>query len=288
MKKYLLTGLILLLCAGAVASTRFLIDNTNPTIKTNSTPTIGCNVSFDDLMANATADDNKQIKSFFVEENTLSEIADKKYLTYVAVDTSNNVSKQRVSVNVDHDVTKYHIEVLQPLKAQIRETFKTKDYLVLKNECGWEVDDTFVIENVDFDLKDTYDAKIVAKKHSHAEPVYTTVDVDNFKAPIITLSYDTYKDFTEMIYNDEYFKGFIVSVEDDVDNGDELLDRVTTNWREVMVPYASGYVERAGVFTITYKVTDSEGNTGTNTLRLWLETPVHAPAPEPVEPVEGE
>ena len=271
------------LCTVALASTLFLIDNINPSININSTPTIGCHVSFDDLMNHANAADNKEIKSFFIEENTLSEIADKKYLTYVAVDSSNNVSKQRVSVNVDSDVTTYHIEVLQPLKAQIRETFKTKDYLVLKNECGWEVDDTFMIENVDFNLKDTYDAKIVAKKHSHTEPVYTTVDVDNFKAPIITLSHDTYKDFTEMIYNDEYFKEFIVSVEDDVDNGKDLLDKVTTNWREVMVPYQSGYVERAGVFTITYKVTDSEGNTGTNTLRLWLETPVHAPAPAPAE-----
>jgi len=284
MKKYYLALSVLILCIGAVASTRFLIDNTDPTITVNSTPTIGCKVSFNDLMSNATASDNKEIKSFFVEENALSEIADKKYLTYVAVDTSNNVSKKRVTVNVDSDVTTYHIDVLQPLKAQIKEVFKTKGYLALKNKCGWEVDDTFVIENVDFNLKDTYDAKIMAKKHSHVEPVYTTVDVDNFKAPIITLSHDTYKDFTEMIYNDEYFKEFIVSVEDDVDNGNELMDKVTTNWREVIMPYSSGYVERAGIFTITYKVTDSEGNTGTNTLRLWLETPVHVP----VAPAEGE
>ena len=284
MKKLYLAALVLLLCAGAVASTRFFIDNNKPNITVNSTPTVGCRIGFDDLMSNATASDDKAIKSFFIEENSLSEIADKKYLTYVAVDTRNNVSKKRVTVNVDSDVTTYHIEVLQPLKAQIKEVFKTKGFLVLKNNCDWEVDDTFVIENVDFNLKDTYDAKIMAKKHSHVEPVYTTVDVDNFKAPIITLSHDTYKDFTEMIYNDEYFKEFIVSIEDDVDNGNDLMDKVTTNWREVMVPYSSGYVERSGVFTITYKVTDSEGNTGTNTLRLWLETPVHAPA----APAEGE
>ena len=37
-----------------------------------------------------------------------------------------------------------------------------------------------------------------------------------------------------------------------------------------MFPKYGGYVESEGTYTITYKVTDSEGNTGTSTLRLTL------------------
>ena len=276
MKKYILYTLLFLLCVGAVTATYFLKDHSSPIITVKGTPTLGCAVSFDDLMNYASADDDKEVKSFFIEEKNLSNIADYKYLTYVAIDESNNVTKQRVSVNVDSDLTTYHIEVLKPLQAQIKEKFKTNEYLALKNNCGWEINDQFVIEGVDYTQADTYDAKVLAKKHSYVDPVYTTVEVADFKAPRIFLNEETYKDWTNMYYSDEYFLEFIDHVEDDNDNPEELKSKITSNWKEVLMASSSGYVDRTGTFTITYRVTDSDGNTGKTTLRFILDRVVYA------------
>ena len=285
MKKILIPLFVTLLCLIAVVSTYFLIDNISPRITVNSTPTLGCSVSFDDLMNYASADDNKGVKSFFIEEKSLSDIADYNHLTYVAIDENNNVSKQRVSVNIDPGVRTYHIEVLkQPLQAQIGESLKASDYLALKNECDWTISDTFIVEGVDFSQKEEYDARISVKKHSNVEPVFALVEVDDFTAPRIILTDETYKDWANMIYSDEYFLEFIDRVEDDKDDPEELKERVYTNWREVMMPSSSGLMQRGGTFSITYRVTDSDGNTGKATLSLLIEVPTYAPS----SPAEGE
>ena len=275
MKKIVLTVLITLLCVGTFLSTRVLLYNRKPSIKVKGTPVLACKVTYNDLLNYAEAED-EHLKSFFIEENSLSDIADNRYLTYVAIDESNNVMKQRVTVDVDSDLTTYHIETLQPLKAQIKETFKTSEYLVLKNGCGWTIDDSFLIEGVDYTLTGTYEVKVKAKKHSNVEPLYTTIDVDDFYAPKIVLRRDFANSYANLVFNDQYFLDFIDYVEDDKDDGEELKGKVTTNWREIMLPYESGYVTKAGTYTITYRVTDSDGNTGKTTLRLTLETPENA------------
>ena len=263
MKKILLPFFVVLLCIGGVASTYLLIDRKAPKISINETPTLGCSVSFDDLMKFAVAEDEKGIKSFFIEERSLSDIADYNHLTYVAIDENNNVTKQRVSVNVEPSVKTYHIEILkQPLQAQLRESLKTSEYLALKNECGWTIEDTFAVEGVDFTQAEEYDARISVKKHSNVEPIFATVEVDNFNAPRIILTEETYKDWANMIYTDDYFMEFIDHIEDDKDNPNELYEKVVCNWRESMMPRNSGLVERGGTYTITYRVTDSDGNTG--------------------------
>lgn len=285
MKKIIIPLLVTMLCAAAVASTFFLKDSQDPKISVKGTPSLGCSVTFNDLMNYASAEDNKGIKSFFIEEKSLSDIADFNHLTYVAIDEENNVTKQRVSVNVAPELKRYHIEVLKPLQAQIRETMNTSEFLSLKNECGWDVSDTFVIEGVDFTQQEEYDAVIKAKKHSDVEPLYTTVEVDDFNAPRIILTEETFRDWANTIYTDEYFLSFIDHIEDDKDDPDELLSKVTTNWRESMLPRSNGLMTRGGQFAITYRVTDSDGNTGKTTFRLLIEVPVYAPA-EPSE--EGE
>ena len=287
MRKIIFATLVTLLCVGAVASTYFVIDRKAPSITVKGTPTLGCSVSFDDLMNYASVEDDKGVKSFFIEEKTLNDVADYNYLTYVAIDESNNVAKKQVSVKVDSEVKTYHIEVLKPLQAQIKKTLKTDEYLVLKNGCGWNVDDSFVIEGVDYTLAETYDARISVKKHDNVEPVFTTVEVDDFTAPRIILTEETYKDWINMVYTDKYVLEFIDYIEDDKDDPNELLSKVTTNWREIMMPFSSGYMENTGTYTITYRVTDSDGNTGRTTLRLMLRKPEYAaPTAEPAE--EGE
>ena len=288
MKKIVLPLLVTLLCIGGVASTFLFVDRKAPSITVNGTPTLACSVSFDDLMNYASATDDKGIKSFFIEEKSISDIADYSHLTYVAIDESNNVTKQRVSVKVDPEVNRYHIEVLkQPLQAQLRESLKASEFLALKNECGWTISDTFVVEGVDFSVAEEYDARIGVKKHSNVEPVFATVEVADFNAPRIYLTDETYKDWANMIYTDEYFLGFIDRIEDDKDDPQDLLEKVNINWRESMMPRSNGLVERGGTYTITYRVTDSDGNTGRETLKLLIEVPVYAPA-APTEAEEGE
>ena len=268
--------LAVIICAMAVGSTFILLDRKDPVIEAKGTPTLGCGVKLDDLLAYGEATDDKQLKSFFIEENELSDIADNRYLTFVAIDEANNVSKLRVSVIVDSDITDYHIEVLQPLKAQIRDTFKTSEYLALKNECGWDIDDSFMIEGVDYTLQGEYEALIKAKKHSYVTPIYTTVMVDDFKAPKIVLTNESLNDWTNMYYNDEYFLDLVDYVEDDNDDPEILKAKVTTNWRDVMNPSNSGYMSRTGTYNITYRVTDSDGNTGRTTLKLTLNQVVYS------------
>lgn len=249
--------------------TNFSFDRKAPSIEVKQKPEISCSLSYDNLINFASASD-EDLKSFFVEEKSLGDIANNGYLTYVAIDGANNITKEKVSVDVDSELTTYHIVLLQPLKAQIHDTFKTGEYLKLVNSCGWEISDTFNIEGVNYDLKGEYDVRVTAKNHGEVEPLVTTIEVDDLKAPKINLYSEVIDTGSGLYFSDDWFLRNIESVEDDNDNGEELKNKVTTNWEDVMFPKNGGYVDREGTYTITYKVTDSEGNTGTSTLRLSL------------------
>ena len=267
--KKIIPIIVCALSLGVVAVVYFCSDRKAPTINVNNVPNVSCSLKYEDLMDYASSDDS-DLKSMFVEEKDLSEIANNGYLTFVAIDDDNNVSKKKVDVSVAPELVTYHIELLQPLKAQIYETFKTSEYLALRNECGWNVKDTFNIEGVNYNLKGEYEVKITSKVHSDVEPLITTMEVKDYKAPVINLYDETIETYSGLTFSDDYFLSNVESVEDDNDDPDELINRVTTNWEDVMFPYSTGYVDKEGTYTITYRVTDSEGNTGTSTLRLTL------------------
>lgn len=261
--------IICVLCVVAMVVTNFSFDRKAPSIEVKQKPEISCSLSYDNLINFASASD-EDLKSFFVEEKSFGDIANNGYLTYVAIDGANNITKEKVSVDVDSELTTYHIVLLQPLKAQIHDTFKTGEYLKLVNSCGWEISDTFNIEGVNYNLKGEYDVRVTAKNHGEVEPLVTTIEVDDLKAPKINLYSEVIDTGSGLYFSDDWFLRNIESVEDDNDNGEELKNKVTTNWEDVMFPKNGGYVDREGTYTITYKVTDSEGNTGTSTLRLSL------------------
>lgn len=262
--------IICVLCVVGVIVTNFSFDKEAPTIEVKKTPKISCSLSYRDLIDYASAKDDN-LKSFFVEEKTLSDIANNGYLTYVAIDDANNITKQKVMVGIDPALTTYHIELLQPLKAQVNDTFKTSEYLKLVNECGWEINDTFKIEGVDYKVKGEYEVKVSPKNHSNVEPLYTTIEVGDLKAPTINLISDEVAANSSFLFSDEWFIENIESIDDDKDRDADLRKRISTNWKDVMFPRENGYVGKEGTYTITYKVTDSEGNTGTTTLRLSLK-----------------
>ena len=281
MKKTTVSLVVLIICAVAIASTFFLLDRKAPVIKTSSTPVLGCNVSYDDLMTYASATDDKEIKSFFIEEKKVNDIAEYGTLTYVAIDTSENVSKQRVSVEVDPAYKTFHIEQLQPLKAQINEPINIEEYVALKNGCGHNVDEVFVIDGVNYNREDTYDVTITPMIHHKIEPVKAKMTVGNLHAPVIVLKETEITDESDSYYSDGYFLRQIDHIEDDADSSDALLENVTTNWKEVLTDGINNYVGKTGTYVIKYTVSDSDGNTGTTELSITLE------AKEPVTEETG-
>ena len=281
MKKTTVSLVVLIICAVAIASTFFLLDRKAPVIKTSSTPVLGCNVSYDDLMSYASATDDKEIKSFFIEEKKVNDIAEYGTLTYVAIDTSDNVSKQRVSVEVDPAYKTFHIEQLQPLKVQINEPINIEEYVVLKNGCGHNVDEVFVIDGVNYNKEDTYDVTITPMIHHNIEPIQAKMTVGNLRAPVIVLKETEITDESDSYYSDGYFLRQIDHIEDDSDTSESLLDSVTTNWKEILTDGTNNYVGKTGTYVIKYTVSDSDGNTGSAELSITLE------AKEPVTEETG-
>ena len=260
------------LCFASIFLSYFLSDNIKPTIEIINKPTLACGVTYDELLDNATTED-ENLKSFFIEEKDLLKIADTKKITYVAIDQSNNVSKKSIDIDVDDDITTYHIETLKPLNVQVKQKFISSDYFTLKNGCGWDIDDYFTVEGADFNKIGSYDIRVKVKKHPETDILQTTVEVDDYLSPKIVLINNQVINKSERYYTDEYFLEQIDHVEDDEDNTDDLLTNVTCNWKEVLLPTDSGYVDKIGTYTITYHVIDSKGNTGKATLRVILEKP---------------
>lgn len=285
MKRLVLAVLTILLCAGGVASTYFLLDRRAPDIEVSGTPSLACDVSFDDLLDHASASDDKGLKSFFIEEKSLDTIADNGYLTYAAVDEANHVSKKQVSVNVDPIMKQYHLELIQPLIFQVNETVKISDYVSLQNGCGQDIKDRISIEGIDYDKIGDYEVSISSKKHSQIEPLVVNAEVVDLTIPRIYLTSDTASDTAGRYFSEEYFLDFVDHVTDDKDSEAVLMNNVTCDYLDVLPIYESGLVNRAGTYTITYQVMDSDGKTSTAQLLFTLNAPRIV---ETVEEEEGE
>ena len=274
MKNIVLIIITLLICIGGVSSTYLLLDRSSPDIIIISTPSMGCDVSFDDLLSFAQASDDKGIKSFFIEEDSLNSIAENGYLTYVAVDTSNHVKKKQSTVNVERSLKEYRIEILKPLSFQVKEIPNIEEYLRITNGCNWDIDEQVEIDGVDLNKMGTYEAEIYSRKHSNIEPLIKEVTVSDLRIPVIMLNSESAEGSSERYYSDDYFLSFIDHIEDDVDDAETLREGVLCDWMEALGASQSGYVSRSGNFAITYSITDSDGNIGTAVLNMRLNAPV--------------
>ena len=76
---------------------------------------------------------------------------------------------------------------------------------------------------------------------------------------------------------------FVDYVEDDKDDGELLVNKIKTNWEDAMNPDEYGRIDNPGTYTVTYYVTDSEGNTGKTTLKVKLEDYVEVITEEIIE-----
>lgn len=271
MKKFIALLVCLLICIGAIVGIYFYTDNKAPIITIKDNPKVGCSIEPDDLLEYASASD-EHLKFFFVEEQNIKDIVKNKYVTYVAVDEDNHVTTDSVSVELDSKLTTYHLELTDnDIKTQVSKSIDPKEYVSLKNDCGWDIDETLTVEGVDYSSIGLYDVKISAKNYPDVEPIYARVIVGDYESPKIILKQEEGYDYSDKKFTDDYFNEIVETVEDDKDSSDELMKRVSSNWHSVLKADEDGYVDKVGTFTITYKVVDSDGNSGTIGYKFILE-----------------
>lgn len=275
MKKYVLLIFSIILAVGVLAAYLFLLDNDAPEITINGKPYIACNIDENSLLNYITVKDDN-LKSVFVEETSLLEIAESGKITYVAIDKHNNISKKQIAVDVDSNINDFYIEVINDLNHQINTKLVPSNYFSLRNKCGWEINDAFEVKGINNSIKGEYDVVVNSKKHK-AEELNVTFVVDDFLAPKIILKNDTIENYVERYYDDDFFLYYIDHVEDDNDDPEVLASKVKTNWRESMNPSENGWISRPGTYSVTYYVSDENGNVGKTTLRVVLSKYVEEP-----------
>ena len=71
-KSNLIVAIILaVLSLSAIVVTFVVTDRVAPTINISGNPKIGCEVTLNQLLTYGSASDNRELKSFFIEENSL-------------------------------------------------------------------------------------------------------------------------------------------------------------------------------------------------------------------------
>lgn len=270
LKKFILIFICGLLCLGLIATTYMLSDRKAPQITLSGTPSLGCSSDIDSLLSYASATDNKKVSDLFIEERDILSIADKGHLTYVAIDDSNNVARKTVNANIDPQVIAYYLDVPEEIKIQLEEPFEISEYASVKNGCGWTIDKNILADKVNTKNKGAYEIGVTSVKYSNIEEVKTIVNVGDFESPVIILKESELRDTNDGSFSDNYFLRNVDHVED---ADDDLAEKVECDWREVTEATGGGFISKTGTFTITYSVTDSDGNTGEETAKFVLEEP---------------
>lgn len=273
MKKIFFLFYSILIFALIVGLSYFVGDIESPEIKVIEKPRLACSCKYEDLIEYAKASD-ENLKSFFVQDDGIAHVIESGYITYVAIDNSNNITKLKVPVEIDAEYTKYHLVNKNELQVQLGSKFNINDYFELQNECGITINDRLKISSFDLNKIGLYDVK-VESMINHSNPLYVSIEVVDKNAPKITLTKDEIHWYTNRRWKDYDFLSIIDSLEDDIDSYDYLYERLEINWAEVMHPDNNGLVTGVGTYTVTYTITDSDNNVTKKKINVYLE-------PEPV------
>ena len=259
-KKILILVLSILICLGAILTSKLLNDNEGPKIKINNDKTtISCKTTFDELLKNASASDNEGIKEFFIEEKNFVDIVNNRKLTYVAIDNSDNVTKEVLYIEIDKNVANKKIETIKPLEVEYRHDFIISDYFRVTNGCGWEFDANLEVSGMDLKKIGTYDIVVKALKDSSIPVLETKLEVIDFETPIITLKYK------ELIleYGENYdFRRLIEKIEDNKDSEEDLFEALE---------FSNIDTSKPGKQELKISVKDSDGKTSSVTIMVTIK-----------------
>ncbi len=259
MKRLITLILLVSLMLGLLLFGLLRIDRKPPVISVkNRDQQFTCETTFENLLDNAFAEDDNELKDFFIEERNYSEIAEDKKVTYVAIDSQNNVSKETLYLNVNDEVLKRKIVLLQPLKIELKDDFLLSDYFAVQNECGWTFKANLDLEGADLNSIGTYKVTVSAPKDPSIVPLVAEMEVNRFSVPVITLRETEIEHFVDEEIDPAEE---VVSIEDDKDSEEYLFDTLVIDPGN----YDPG---KEGDYRITYSSTDSNGNTGTATLTV--------------------
>lgn len=269
-KVYILLSIFIFV---AVVVSSFLIgDKVAPVIEIKSTPMLNEDSDYEDLINYVEVYD-EDLKSIFIENINVSEILDKKQVTYVAIDNSNNITKLKSSVDIDPKYATYHIACIKDPNIQVNTKFNVSDYFELQNEYGIKIEDKLKTNNVDTSKVGDYEIEVSASSFD-CEPISATVSVTNENAPTISLTKDTIDYYTYTYWSDNDFLGIIDSIEDDKDSSEYLLENTYVDWKEALDADDDGYVSVVGSYTVTYTVIDSDNNETKTTVEVILDEPI--------------
>lgn len=269
-KVYILLSIFIFV---AVVVSSFLIgDKVAPVIEIKSTPMLNEDSDYEDLINYVEVYD-EDLKSIFIENINVSEILDKKQVTYVAIDNSNNITKLKSSVDIDPKYATYHIACIKDPNIQVNTKFNVSDYFELQNEYGIRIEDKLKTNNIDTSKVGDYEIEVSASSFD-CEPINATVSVTNENAPTISLTKDTIDYYTYTYWSDNDFLGIIDSIEDDKDSSEYLLENTYVDWKEVLDADDDGYVSVVGSYTVTYTVIDSDNNEAKTTVEVILDEPI--------------
>lgn len=272
MKKGLFCALSILVFVGAIASYFFVGDKTAPEIKIKSTPVLDENSGYDDLINYAEAND-ENLKSFVIENNSLLEILENKYITYVAIDKNNNIAKATVDVEIDPKYESFNIVCIKEPIVQINTKFDVNDFFVLQNEYGINLKDKLIVSEVD--TSKVGECVVSIKSSSNlCDPLETKIRIINDSAPKITLNSEVIDYYANSYWSDYDFINIIDVLEDDVDSKDYLLENISIDWKDVLNAQSDGYVTTIGTFDVTYTVTDSDSNITKAMVKVILAEPL--------------
>lgn len=272
-KNIILLVISILVIVGIITVSYSFGDRKLPQIEVNSTPKLSCSCGFDDLIEYASARDDNSIKSLLVEEKDINSVISSKKVTYVAIDSSDNVSKLKVPVQIDDEYTTYHIESIKKPTLQLGTKFNISDYFVLKNECGVEIDGRLKMTAISNNKLGEYDVKVESASYD-VKPLYTKFTVIDERVPVITLTKDEIEYSSNSYWTIEDFTGIIDELYDDEDDIDYLLERMQINWEDVLNPDSNGYVTKVGKYEVAYTVTDSDNNVGKAKVLVNLTAPI--------------
>lgn len=282
MKKVLFFCVSLVVFVGVVASSVFIGDKTAPTIEIIRNPKLSKDCPYEDIL-NCVNVYDENLKTFFIENDDVSNVINTKCVTYVAIDESNNVTKVKVPVDIDDDYNTFHIVTKKDLIVQLGERFNLDDYFELRNECDVVVEDRLKMSKFNTNNLGTFDVKIESTQFE-SEPINVTVTVVDENAPKISLDVEEIYLNNNTYLSDSDFLNHISILEDDKDSKEDLLENIEINWKDVLSADEDGYVYEAGSFEVTYDVVDSDNNKSNAKITVHLEELVR----EVVEVQEGE